>query len=126
MKFKLNRDYVHVTKEGPSFRFRKNGPPTLVPQRYVSEILAIGGEPIDNDKESAAEVIKAVEESAKAVVDRKAKIVEVVRTLSERNISGDFTAGGKPRKARVEALVGSEVTVDEINEAFNQVHAERQ
>lgn len=124
MKFKLNRNHVLTTKEGPSFRFIK-GEVTLVPPRYAADVLAIGGEPIEGeDATLAAEVQAEINREKAADVERLERLRAAVGRMVERNQSGDFTAGGKPNKKKVEALVGGPVSEEEIAIVFEQVKNE--
>lgn len=121
MKFKLNRDFVLVTKEGPSFRFVK-GQVTNVPPRYAADVLAIGGEPIEGeDANLAAEVRAEIEREKASDAERLERLRAAIGRLVERNQSGDFTAGGKPNKKKVEALIGGPVSDEEIAVVFEQV-----
>lgn len=126
MKFKLNRNYVHVTKDGPSFRFEKDGEATYVPARYAAEIIGIGGIPSEEDAAEAAAAKSAADKEVAADVARVAKVKEVIKAMHARNQAGDFTAGGKPNPKKVAALVGGEVSQEEIDVAFAEAKAELQ
>jgi hypothetical protein len=117
VKLTLNRDHVHVTREGPSFGFVKDKP-TAVPTRYLAELMAIGAVAVEEDAAAGAQALEDIAREKAADADRLAKIKEVIVRMAERNHSGDFTAGGKPSKKRVETLVGSEVSDAEIAVAF--------
>ena len=122
VKFKLNRDYVLVTREGPSFRFVK-GQTTNIPLKYVKDVIAIGAEAVDEDQAVADQARADTAREAASDVERIARIKEVIIRMTERNNSGDFTAGGRPNKKRVETLVGSQVSEDEIAVAFAEAKA---
>lgn len=124
LKFKLNRDFVLVTEEGPSFRFKK-GEPVLIPKRYVSKVVEIGAEAVDSDASDAdAEVRAEMEREAAADAQRLDRLRDVLGKMIERNNSGDFTAGGKPNKKKVELMFGGEVSDKEVAAVFEQMKQE--
>lgn len=122
VKFTLNRDYVLVTRDGPSFRFVK-GKTTNIPMKYVKDVIAIGAEAVDEDQAVADQAHADAAREAASDIERVAKIKEVILRMTERNNSGDFTAGGRPNKKRVETLVGYQVSEEEIAQAFAEAKA---
>lgn len=126
MLFTLNRNHVHVTREGPSFRFVKGGPPTQIPRRYAAEVIALGAEPAPEDAEEATEAKRQADAELAADRERLEKVKSTIRALIERNQSGDFTAGGRPNGKKVSALVGDKVTDAEIDAAFAEVKGEEE
>lgn len=120
MKFTLNRDFVLVTKEGPSYGFRK-GAPVHVQQRHAHLAISIGAEPDADSVERAAEIKADIERDAAADRVRVDKIKAAIQKMVERNSAGDFTAGGKPNRRRVENLVGDQVSDNEVALAFQEV-----
>lgn len=120
MLFTLNRDFVLVTLAGRSYGFKK-GVPLEIPAAFAAQAVAIGAEPAP---ENAAEVaqIKASADAAQAELQgRGAKIEAAIRIFIERNMPGDFTAGGRPNLKKLAAEVGFEVERDEMEEAFASV-----
>ncbi len=121
MMFTLNRDYVHVTKDGPSFGFRK-GVPLNVPAEYAADVIALGAEASVADADEAKEVLANVAKEQAYDRARIEKIKAAVETMVKRNRSGDFSGGGKPSKNKVEALAGvGGVSEKEIATAFAEV-----
>lgn len=56
-----------------------------------------------------------------AAPDREARAYEAVYTVMRRGNPDDFTQQGRPKKSAVRALVDFEVTLEEIDQAFNQL-----
>jgi hypothetical protein len=126
MKFTLNRNHVHVTKDGPSYGFKK-GIPLFVPNKYASEVIAIGAEAVEEDEVEAAELRAQVAREQASDRARVDAIKGAVRKLVGRNASGDFTAGGIPKKRPLEAIAGiGDIAQAEIHTAFAEVKQELQ
>lgn len=61
------------------------------------------------------------DDATPAVVDREAEVRKAVEAVMHRGNPDDFTQQGRPRKTAIRALVDFEVTLEEIDEAFNQL-----
>lgn len=121
---KLNRDYVMCTPSGLSFGFTK-GVPLNVPTKWVGNAMMIGAEPCDDEAVFESAEVKAARDAEAAQAAKRASDIEqAVRLLVERNMAGDFTAGGKPNMKAVESLVGYDCTRDEVDHIFIKVRAD--
>lgn len=124
MFMKLNRDHVLVTDSGISIGFKK-GEPVPVPVRFMSAAIMIGAEACDDQAAAKMESIKADRDEATAeAADRLKKVEAGVIALVERNMPGDFTAGGKPNMKQLEKLIGFDATRDEVDHIFLKVKAD--
>jgi hypothetical protein len=124
MKFTLNRDYVLVTPEGPSYGFKK-GVPLHVPAKYAAKVLEIGGEPVEEDAEAARDAAEKAQVAVDATADQKAKLLDIVRNIIERNDPADFTAGGRPKQQKVSIVAGFDVSKQQIDAAWASLIAEK-
>ena len=120
LKFKLNRDHVLCTLEGPSFRFKK-GEVTLLPPRYAPAAISIGAEAVDGDEAVNDEIKAEMAREQAATGERLERLRACVQRLVDRNQSGDFTAGGKPNKKKVENLLGGPVGDEELAQVFDLI-----
>lgn len=125
MMMQLNRDHIVVSKSGPSIQFKK-GVPTHVPPRLVPEVLAVGGESVETDKDAEKAALAEIN-AAKSLLDERAPKVEAaVKALLARNQRGDFTAGGRPNLNVLFKESGLTVDAEELDPIWNKVKAEIQ
>jgi hypothetical protein len=124
MLMKLNRDYVMVTDAGLSYGFTK-GVPMNIPHRFVQKAMDLGAEPVeDDDKSEAAMIQKETDAEVVAAAKRSVIVKAAIKKMMEDNMSGDFTAGGRPNLRRLGVIVGFEVERAEVETWFDEVKAE--
>ena len=120
MLFTLNRDYVLVTLAGRSYGFTK-GVPLEVPAQFAAQAVAIGAEPAPENAVEVAQIKAASDAAQKDLQSRGSRIEAAIRIFIERNMPGDFTAGGRPNLKKLATEVGFEVEREEMEEAFASV-----
>lgn len=123
MKLMMNRDFVMVTTVGPSYGFTK-GVPLDVPTKFVQQALNHGAEAVEADKDAAKKVQDETDAAAAEALKRRPKLAEILKTMIEKNQSGDFNAGGKPNRDRVKKLLGDDVDQQELETVFAEVKVE--
>lgn len=124
-KMVLNRTEVFVSNLGLSYDFQE-GVPTEVSPKVVKEALRFGATIDKTDVTAVAVNDKIVAKEAAEAAEREPKIREAIKTLLKRNMSGDFTAGGKPNLNQVMKLAKLSVTTDEVEPIWKQISAELQ
>lgn len=123
MMMQLNRDYVLVSKSGNSIQFLK-GVPAHVPPRLVPEVLAVGGESVETDKEAEKAALAEINAAKNLLDERAPKIEAAVRMLTTRNGRGDFTAAGRPNLKVLFQETGLEITAEELDPIWAKVKAD--
>ena len=128
MKMVLNRDLVLRTRKGYGFTFKK-GEPIFVPERCHDDVLAIGGEFVE-EKDKQAAVAKLAEKDEKkktAVPEGKARekvLRDAIELMLARDEREDFGGNGAPVLARLSSIVGFNVNAKERNDLWNKIRAE--
>ena len=114
--FKLNRNYKLISLSGHTVVFEKGGK-TFVPNIVVPEVVAIGGERLDDEQDAhiPSEATAPVELSG---AERTEKLYEAFRDMMKRNTRGDFTGQGLPHIKVLSKLVGFEVENKERDDAW--------
>lgn len=113
MKMVMNRDLVHVSDAGLSFRFQKDIP-MEIPKRLVAGVMAIGGVMADDAETNAS--AKADIQQAQVDADNRTPAIEAaIQVLLKRNQRGDFTAGGKPNLNALAKETGFTIGAEELD-----------
>jgi hypothetical protein len=109
----LNRNLILESTYGHVIRFEKDKPVNVPP---VMHGLALGiGAQFTDDKPAVEDTPMGPQEIVDPA-ERKAKLLEIVTAIIDRNHGDDFTAGGKPKAAAVSKAFGFEVTGREVGE----------
>ena len=119
MKFILNRTATLSSKTGHSIEF-KEGEETYVPPVLHKEALGFGAQPVDGEVEFEEKPGPVVVTDTEA---RNELISAVLESIREKNDPEDFTATGYPKVASVKALVGFDVTAEEVKTLWEAVAA---
>lgn len=114
--FKLNRNYKLISLSGHTVEFVK-GEKTFVPNVVVPEVVAIGGERLDDEQDAhlPEEVAAPAELSSE---ERTAKLYDTFRDMMKRNVRGDFTGQGLPNIKALSKQAGFEVENKERDDAW--------
>lgn len=117
-KYVLNRDYTLRTLMGHCITFAK-GEPTLVPPSVERDVIAIGGECIEQEKTDPLDPEKQAEKIYDDT-EREELLTEAFKVLIGRNESKDFTGAGVPNVKAIERLVPFDVERNEITALWHK------
>lgn len=115
MEFILNRDRVVASTCGRSVEFKK-GVPTYVPPAMHNDVIAIGAVPTEELNEDEVKKPEMTPE------ERKAKILEAMKTIVAENKREDFTASGIPHNKALSARVGFSVDARERDAVWGELN----
>ena len=88
-----------------------------VPQMFIQSAFAAGAVPVD----AVAEEFIAAPVKNHSKTDLE--LIEAgIKTMLERNDEGDFTAGGLPNRKKLSALVGMNVTAEDVTIAWTALN----
>ena len=102
MKFTMPRNRTIASTCGLSIEFKK-GEPALVPPAMYAEVIAAGGVSEDEIPEDELPTKAA---TPAALAERGAALMVAFKKIALRNDSKDFTAGGMPHLAVIQAETG--------------------
>jgi len=116
-EFVLNRN-ASLTGKGHRIVFQK-GQPTYVPPEMAYEVIGIGAEPVEGDKDAFLPKEGAPEDQL-SPADKEALLYAAFDQLTERNSREDFGGDGKPTLDAVKELVKFSITKKEIVSQFQK------
>lgn len=88
-----------------------------VPQMFIQSAFAAGAIPAEADADEFVSAPKATFEKTDQELIKNA-----IKTMLERNDEGDFTAGGLPNRKKLSALVGMNVTAEDVTTAWTALN----
>lgn len=121
--FKLNRTFTLRSVKG-TISFVKDEP-TNVPANMVMDVVSIGAEAVEGQTPSLVPVDKQIPQAPEGT-ERDAQLQTAIGLIVERNDSNDFTGGGVPSVKAMEAILGFDVSREEVVgawKAFNSAKA---
>ena len=84
-----------------------------VPQMFIQSAFAAGAIPVESDADAFVDAPKATYEKTDQELVQNA-----IKTMLERNEEGDFTASGLPNRKKLSALVGLNVSAEDVTIAW--------
>ena len=88
-----------------------------VPQMFIQSAFAAGAIPAEADADEFVSAPKATFEKTDHEL-----IQNAIKTMLERNDEGDFTAGGLPNRKKLSALVGMNVSAEDLTIAWTALN----
>ncbi len=88
-----------------------------VPKMFIQSAFAAGAVPEDADTDEFVSAPKATFEKTDQEL-----IQNAIKTMLERNDEGDFTAGGLPNRKKLSALVGMNVSAEDLTIAWTALN----
>ena len=88
-----------------------------VPQMFIQSAFAAGAIPAEADADEFVSAPKATFEKTDQ------ELIEAgIKTMLERNEEGDFTGAGMPNRKKLSALVGLNVTAEDLQTAWTALN----
>lgn len=88
-----------------------------VPQMFIQSAFAAGAIPAEADADEFISAPKATFEKTDQEL-----IQNAIKTMLERNEEGDFTGAGMPNRKKLSALVGLNVTAEDLQTAWTSLN----
>ncbi len=119
MMLVANRNVTVRSTTGHVIKFTKDEP-VSVPRMMVSECMAVGIVPVDDDYTPEEPTKNAIPTGH----DREQALRDAIIQLKERNDRGDFTGGGRPDLRALFGILGWRPDQYEVQKLWKQMREE--